>query len=134
MTDARGYRGYVGSRAYFGMQVPQRVQNIVIRDYAERQGLHYLLSAVEYAMPGSFMMLDNILDELPSIGGIICYSVFMLPPDNRRRRDVYRRLLDNGGSLHSALEGLVVAGPADVGRVEDIWLVQKQLGSCPVAV
>ena len=36
MSNARGYRGYIGSRPYFGERAPQHVQNLVIRDYCQR--------------------------------------------------------------------------------------------------
>ena len=49
-----GHRGYIFSRPFHGNRVPQHVQNMVIRDYCQRNGLNYLLSATEYAMPDPF--------------------------------------------------------------------------------
>jgi len=134
MTERIGHRGYVGSRSYFDAQPPQRVQNIVIRDYATRNGLHYLLSAVEYAMPGCHMMLGNLLDELSEIEGVICYSIFMLPVENDRRLQVYARFLENGATLHGALDNLVLESRHDIARIEDIWLARKTLDACPVSL
>ena len=128
-----GYRGYIASRPVAGERTAQHVQNLVVRDYARRKGLAFLLSATEYAMPGCYMMLEQVLDELPAIEGIICYSLGMLPADSARRRAVWRRVLDEGASLHGALEGLMVRSEADVARVEDIWLVRGLLPSCPAA-
>src|SRR5882757_7640146 len=61
----KGYRGYVFSRSVDNHRVPQHIQNLVIRDYAARRKLHYLLSATEYAMPGCYLILEQVLADLP---------------------------------------------------------------------
>src|SRR5580704_14510805 len=96
MAERAGHRGYIGARPLNGSRTPQHVQNIVIRDYARRKNLQYLLSAAEHTMPGSYMILEDILDELPRLRGIICYSIFMLPPDAVKRREIYDRILREG--------------------------------------
>lgn len=123
-TTREGHRGYVASRPVFGNRAPQHVQNLVIRDYAARNGLLYKLSATEYAMPGCYMMLRQVLDELPVLRGVIAYTLFMLPRRKAERLEIYRRVLDAGADLHFAVEGLALTGPADVRRLEDIWGVQ----------
>ena len=127
----RGARGYIFSRPHLGGHVPQRVQNLVIRDYCARRGLRYLLSATEYAMPGCFMMLERVLDELPRLDGIVLYSLFQLPETAAHRRAVYGRVLEAGAQLHAALEDLTVRSPADIGRIEDIWCVRQTVALCP---
>ena len=126
----RGYRGYVASRPFFGERVPQHVQNLVIRDYATRQGLPYLLSATEYAMPGCTMMLQQALRELGRIEGLIAYSLFMMPERRERRLAVYRQVLDAGASLHFAVEGLSLNSEDELGRLEDIYRVRQCLPAC----
>lgn len=125
MAERAGHRGYIGARPLNGGRTPQHVQNIVIRDYARRKNLQFLLSAVEHIMPGSYMILEDLLDELPRLNGIICYSIFMLPPDERRRREVYDRVLREGCNLHAAVEEIAIASNDDIQAVEDILLVNK---------
>jgi sporadic carbohydrate cluster protein (TIGR04323 family) len=125
MAERAGHRGYIGARPLNGSRTPQHVQNIVIRDYARRKNLQFLLSAVEHIMPGSYMILEDLLDELPRLDGIICYSIFMLPPDERRRREVYDRVLREGCNLHAAVEEIAIASNDDIQAVEDILLVNK---------
>jgi sporadic carbohydrate cluster protein (TIGR04323 family) len=125
MAERTGHRGYIGARPLNGSRTPQHVQNIVIRDYARRKNLQFLLSAVEHVMPGSYMILEDLLDELPRLNGIICYSIFMLPPDERRRREVYDRVLREGCNLHAAVEEIAIASNDDIQAVEDILLVNK---------
>ena len=127
----RGARGYIFSRPHLGGNVPQRVQNLVIRDYCVRRGLRYLLSATEYAMPGCFMMLERVLDEAPGLEAIVLYSLFQLPETAAGRRAIYVRVLKAGTHLHAALEDLMIRSPADIGRIEDIWCLRQILPLCP---
>ncbi|MBL8691461.1 MAG: sporadic carbohydrate cluster protein, TIGR04323 family [Rhodospirillaceae bacterium] len=126
-----GYRGYIGSRPVLGNRTPQAVQNLVIRDYCQRNGLPYLLAAAEYTMPACYMMLNEVLAELPRLEGVVCYTLFMMPEATERRHEVYRRVIEARASLHTALEGQVLRSADDVGRIEDIWLVQRALARAP---
>jgi sporadic carbohydrate cluster protein (TIGR04323 family) len=96
----RKYRGYIGARLLFGRSVPQHIQQLVIRDYCQRHGLKFLLSATEYVMPGSTMMLDAALQE--DTEGIVFYSMALLPVDEEKRR----RLWASGKDIHFAAENI----------------------------
>ena len=124
-----GYRGYIASRPVRGETSPQHVQNLVIRDYAARQKIQFLLSATEYAMPSCYMILEGVLEELPSIEGIILFSLFMLPQERTRRAKIYDRILGTGAILHSALEGVVLRSEKDLALVEDLFLVDQHAQS-----
>jgi sporadic carbohydrate cluster protein (TIGR04323 family) len=119
-TNQKGYRGYVFSRSVDSHRVPQHIQNLVIRDYAARRKLHYLLSATEYAMPGCYLILEQVLADLAALDGVILYTMFMLPSDAEQRRPIYRRLLDAGCRLHAAVEGFVLEGEDDIERWENV--------------
>jgi sporadic carbohydrate cluster protein (TIGR04323 family) len=116
----RGYRGYVFSRAVDNHRVPQHIQNLVIRDYAQRRKLRYLLSATEYAMTGSYLMLEQVLSDLTAIDGIILYSMFMLPQSATHRSEIYRKIIAAGGTLHAAVEGFVLQSEVDLERWENV--------------
>ena len=115
-----GYRGYVFSRPVLGNRAPQHVQNLVIRDYAARRGLLYKLSATEYAMPGCYLVLEQVLDALDGVQGVILYTLFMLPEDREYRLGIYDRVLGAGRQLHSAVEGFRLEGAEDIGRWESL--------------
>lgn len=120
-----GHRGYIASRPVRGEMTPQHVQNLVVRDYATRNGLPFLLSATEYAMSGCFMMLDSAVGSLDEVDGIIFFSLFMMPPDEAWRRRIYRRTLELGRSLHFALENLALDSERDIDRLEDMFRVDR---------
>lgn len=130
-TPSRGFRGYIASRPILGERTPQHVQNLVVRDYARRRNMTYLLSATEWAMEDCFMVLEEVLADLSGLDGIVAYSLFMLPATRPDRARVWDRVLSAGKSFHFALEGFAVASASDVRRVEDIWLARSILPHCP---
>lgn len=94
------YRGYIGSRMALGRSVPQNIQQMVIRDYCHRHKLKFMLSATEYVMEGSTMMLDAILDE--NNAGIVFYSIALLPKDLKKRKKLY----ESGKNIRFAAENI----------------------------
>jgi len=131
MTERRGFRGYISSRKVLGNRAAQHVQNLVIRDYCRQHNYHYLLSATEYAMPGCFMMLEQVIQEMPTLNGLVLYSIFQLPDNRARRLFVYQSVFEAGATLHSALEGLSMVDEGSTARAEDIFRVQQILPCCP---
>lgn len=132
MIEPLGFRGYIASRPILGERAPQHIQNLVVRDFAKRRNLLYLLSATEWAMDECHMILEEVLDELPKLNGVIAYSLFMLPKNSCARARIWDRFLAGGKIFYAALEGLRVAQTEDVRRIEDIWLSRSVLETCPV--
>ena len=125
-----GVRGYIFSRPFLGERVPQHVQNLVIRDYCTKQGFQYLLSATEYAMANSHLILQQVLDELPKLDGIIFYSLFLLPEDTAERNRVIKIILKKEKTIYFAVEGLSISNIPEYERIETIWQVKKVLPNC----
>jgi sporadic carbohydrate cluster protein (TIGR04323 family) len=123
-------RGYVFSRSFMGERVPQHVQNLVIRDYCERNGLSYLLSAAEYAMEDCHLILEQLLAELPDLDGIAAYSLFQLPADTVHRQRIYTRLLELKKTLHFSVEGFRVSTVEECERIETLWRIRQTLPYC----
>lgn len=120
----RGWRGYAFSAPINGSTIPHRVQNLVLRTYAERHGLLFLLSVFEYHHEGSSMMLESIYPSLPALEGILFYSLNMLPKDRAARRRLYDATLKSGAGLRFALEELQILKETDVAPIEDIIAVK----------
>ena len=125
-----GVRGYIFSRPFMGERVPQHVQNLVIRDYCKKKGIQYLLSATEYAMAGSHLILQQIMDELPQLEGIVFYSLFLLPEQKKERDRVCKVILENKKTCFFAVEGLLMSNKIEHERIETLWQVQKILPQC----
>lgn len=127
MSNQRPATGYIASRDIAGSRAPQHIQNLVIREYCKQRGLAFRLSATEYAPEHCYMMLEKMLVEFAPNTGIVAYSMFMLPARAERRREIYAKILEKGGSLHAAIEDLTLASEADIARWEDILTVAHVL-------
>lgn len=125
MTGRSGYRGYIGSRPYQGNRTPQSVQNLVVRDYCQRNGFSFLLSATEYAMENCFMIMEDLVLEAPRLEGVVLYSLDMLPTDPACRHDICRRFLDAGCTIHGAVENTAVRDKDALQRLDEIWFIRN---------
>jgi sporadic carbohydrate cluster protein (TIGR04323 family) len=76
----QAFRGYIGTGEYRGRSVPQSVQQQVIRAYCEKNDLQFLLSATEYSIKDSTLMLDAIKEQ-----NICMYSMFLMPRCKNKR-------------------------------------------------
>lgn len=123
--NKKGWRGYIFSRAIGGQMIPQRVQNLVLRTYADKNGLLYLLSATEYHIPDSYMMLESLYSGLKNLEGLLFYSLNMLPEDRAQRRRLYDKVLEAGCGLRFALEELSVETESDAALVEDVFAARR---------
>jgi len=123
-------RGYIFSRPFMGERVPQHVQNLVIRDYCERSGLHFLLSAAEYAMQNTHFIFEQVIGELTDIDGIVAYSLFQLPEDSARREIIYNQIVSMNKTLFFAVEGLKAGSLYDFEKIEMLWLIRQTLPNC----
>ena len=113
-----------------GDRAPQHVQNLVIRDYCKKNNLLYLLSSTEYAMKNCHLMLEQVLEELKSIDGVVAYSLFQLPEDQKLRSKVYKKILKFKKEIHFSVEELKIVVPKDIEKIENIWLVRQALPNC----
>jgi len=126
----KGFRGYIFSRPFMEERVPQHVQNIVIRDYCSKKSIQYLLSATEYAMENSTLILRHLINDLPSIDGIVAYSIFQMPEDDNERHSIFNRILSCKKEIHFAVEGLSLYDNKSYSRIENIWQVKKTMTHC----
>ena len=123
-------RGYIFSRSFMGERVPQNIQNLVIRDYCEKNNLFYNLSASEYSISNSYKILDQIIEELKNLDGIVAYSVFQLPVNNEKRYTVLNQIIKKNKKFYFALENMRLVNEEDLKKIENIWQIKKTLPFC----
>ena len=117
-------RGYIFSRPFLGERVPQHVQNLVIRDYCKKNQFQFLLSATEYAMPDSDIMLKQVISELDKINGIVAYSIFQLPINREDRVFAIRSILEQNKEIHFACEDMRIQNNEDFEKIQNIWQIK----------
>ena len=127
----KSLRGYISSRVFMNERCPQHIQNLVLRDYCQKMGYKYLLSGTEYAMNNSYLMLQQVIDEIPNVDGIVVYSLFQMPEIQKDRLQIYHNILNKRGEIHFVVESLKIEVSSEIERVENIWLVRQKLPSCP---
>lgn len=125
MNSGKGWRGYLFSRDMGGQVIPHRVQNLVIRDAAQKNGCPFLLSAVEYAMPGSFMILKSLIEERDQVDGLVFYNTHQLPVNHDLRLALYQAFPKQQKGLLFALENLLVTDEGGIALLEDILLCRR---------
>ena len=124
-------RGYIFSRRIGGLFTPQQVQNLVIRDFCKNNNLLYLLSSVEYKMKDSFLMFQGILKELSLIDGVVMYSMFQLPSNKKKRKEIFKTILKKSKFICFALESITISKPSEVSNFESIYKINQLLKYCP---
>lgn len=124
-------RGYIFSRKFLDERVPQHVQNIVIRDYCKNNNLQYLLSSTEYILEDNHLMMQQLMNELNKIDGIVAYSLFQLPKNKQKRQKIYQKILKNNKELHFAVEKLKITNKKDTSLIEQIWQIKLTLPQTP---
>jgi hypothetical protein len=127
MLKKKIFRGYIFSRRIEGNLIPQRVQNLVIKDYCERHKLFFKLSATEYKMENCYLMLKSVLKNLSSIDGIVFYSIFMLPNLKKERLSIFKSILKNKKVIRFALEEIDLKNYSNIKDIENLYLIKKNL-------
>mgnify|MGYP000182476464 CR=1 FL=1 len=121
----KNVRGYNFSRPFMGERAPQHVQNIVIKDFCNKNGLNFLLSATEYSMKNSSYILNELINDLENIYGIVAYSLFQLPEDEKKRKLMINKILKKKKKIFFACENLKVTNIKEMNSVETIWRIRK---------
>ncbi len=127
VDNKKGFRGYVASGRINGNFIPQQVQNIVIRDYAKKNNLLYKLSASEYIVKNSTMILESLIKEFNKLEGVILYSIFQLPNDRLYRKNFYKKLFESNCTLHAAVENIKLKDKSDLIKCEEILILSEIL-------
>ena len=112
-----------------GERVPQSVQNLVLRNYCTNNNLSFELSSTEYSMENSFYVLNKLVNE-KKYKGIIFYSLFQLPENNKRRLDILKKLIFKKKKLFFAIEDITINKMSDIKKIEDIWFIKKISKNC----
>ena len=110
-----------------GERVPQHVQNIVLRNFCDQKNFQFFLSASEYTMSNSFIILKKTIDDISNLDGIIAYSVFQMPYEDDERLSLFKKILKLKKVIYFAVENLTVQNKETLEKVEILWKIRKSL-------
>ena len=122
-------RGYMFSRDFMGERVPQHIQNQVIRNYCNDNNYYYLLSAVEYTMTNSQLILNQLLDQSENIDGLGFYSLFQLPKDDQKRQKFLEKVIKKKKFICFCSENFTLKKYSDIERINTVWLIKKKMSN-----
>ena len=131
MIDRQGLRGYVTARGFGPYVIPVPVQSLALRDYCARKKHLYVLPANENCFPHSYLVLEGMIADLSGYEGIVMCSMFMLPQRAERRRRLCQRVFEQSCAIHLVVEDMVVAGPQDVDRLEELLAIDRLAAQAP---
>ena len=121
----KGYRGYIFSRKINGNFIPQRVQNLVIRDFALKKKIFFKLSSTEYNMENCYIMLNSLIKDINKIDGIIFYSIEMLADEKKKTLKLIDFFIKKKKTIFFAVEELKLSSKNDLKKIKEILLIKK---------
>lgn len=116
--------GYNFTAPIAGSVIPQRLQNLCIRDYTHAKGLSLAFTASEYWDYAPALMLFAQFGHGDAIRGFVFYSLQLLPADDRRRARFFQLAGERRFEVHFALEDLSLRSVAEVPALERIYRVR----------
>jgi|MDSV01.1.fsa_nt_gb sporadic carbohydrate cluster protein (TIGR04323 family) len=105
----KSLKGYVFSREIGENLIPQKIQNIVLRDYSNKKKYNFIMSSVEYSINNSFIILNKLIKNLDKYDGILAYSIFQMPNNQNKRVKLYEQIISKKKEFHFALEDIVIS-------------------------
>ena len=100
---------------------------MAIRDYCQRNNLHYLLSATEYAIQDSCFILNGVVTDSRFIDGLAAYSLFQMPTNEKIRINIYKTLIKKNRSIHFVMENLKIEKKLDIQTVETLYRIKASI-------
>ena len=114
--------GYIYSNNNCINFVPQKIQNLVIRDFLQKKNANYLLSTTEFNFDGLYLSLEEIL-KVNKQEKIVFYSTDLFPEDRADLTSKVLKLIDEGSlSIAFALEDSIVDSRE---KFEEIFKIKK---------
>ncbi len=123
-------RGYVSSRKFFEYNPPQKIQNLALRDYCKTNNYNYLLSATEYSMKDSYLILNEHIEFEDKSDGLVFYSLFQLPTAKIDRDTILRKVLYKKKSIHFVLESIVFHKIKDLEKINNLFYIKQSYEKC----
>lgn len=126
MFKNKFYRGYVSSREINGNIIPQSLQNLKIRDYANSKKLGFKLSITEHKTKNGFFALNDLKEKINELDGIIFFSIYQLPKNKKLRKGYLEYFIKKKKKLFFAFEDLKVKSIKDINEIELIFSISKK--------
>ena len=71
ILNNKKFRGYISSRKINGNFIPQKLQNLALRDFANSNNIDFQLSGTEWIIKKSYLMIRSIVSNSSKIDGLL---------------------------------------------------------------
>ena len=126
MIKNKFFRGYVSSRAINGNLIPQSLQNLKIRDYANVKNLGFKLSITEHKAKNGFFALNDLREKINEIDGIIFFSIYQLPDEKKIRKEYLKFFIKKKKLIYFAFEDIELKNIDQANEIEMIYFISKK--------
>lgn len=126
MIKNKFFRGYVSSRAINGNLIPQSLQNLKIRDYANAKNLGFKLSITEHKTKNGFFALNDLREKINEIDGIIFFSIYQLPDEKKIRKEYLKFFIKKKKLIYFAFEDIELKNIDQANEIEMIYFISKK--------
>ena len=92
--------GYVTVRRFKGFALPVPVQNRLLREYANKLDMVYVLPQCEMVTNKNYMMLFETLDKMNENSDLGMCSIFMFPEDQEKAMDIMEIIIKKNITSH----------------------------------
>lgn len=113
----KNLRGYVSSRPIDGNSYPQKLQNLAIRDFANKNKFNLILSGTEWNVNNSYLMFRSIIKKINTVDGIIFFSIFQISEDISFFEKKIIKLIKKKKLITFALEEIIILTVSDLKKV-----------------
>ena len=95
-----------------------------------------MLSATEYGMKNSYLMLNQVLSELKKkkFDGIAFYSIEQLPNNQNLRNKIYNIAKKYNKIILLSLEGIILSKKKEIEEFENLFKIRKYLKYSPKVI
>ena len=75
-------------------------------------------------MKNSYLVLSEIIQDMKRIDGIVAFSIFQLPSDNKERINILKKIINKKKNIIFVLERFTVKSNKDIIKLNDIWSIK----------
>ena len=123
------YIGYISSSPFwYGTYIPQRVQNIIIRDYCRQNNLSFSWSLPEVSAGVSTFAISQLLRDIPKeVSGFIFISIRMHTPEVMQT--IIEEILSLHLTAHFGMENISVTSAPELTSLMRLLRVSNLLSN-----
>ena len=128
----KNFKGYISSRKLNNDKtIEQSIQNMTIRNCCEKRGYTFLLSATEFGMKNSFLVLNQVLFEIKKYDGVAFYSFLQLPKNKKQTLEILKSIVNSNKKILFSLENLLIENYFDINKIYQIISIDNLLKYTP---